>query len=272
MTAPTKKKGVRTFSQMLGASNTVSDVPTYTAKRVNVTNQKWSDLSQTVADERASVLKHKYKVAGTTKHGSIELSHTHGEFNKRLKASATGDVEINTHNIATAELGRAPRSFPKILESISTKKGATDALRVLKGTHLTKGLTGSTPEKRQAAVELGAEIGVSEYTRGASAALTDAAINLYRMKHGKLSKTDFADHEKGYTGAGKGGAERLRALGSIVDVFKPYDASLRSVYDSHASIKAKRPWEATLGPKATADEKFDAWRAHKFQKWTQREK
>jgi hypothetical protein len=174
MTAPAKQKGARTLSQMLGASNTISEVPTYTAKRVNVAN------------ERASVLKHKYKAAGTTKHGSIELSHTHGEFNKRLKASATGDVEINTHNIATAELGNAPRSFPKILESISTKKGATDALRVLKGTH--------------------------------------------------------------------------------------FDASLRSIYDSHASTKAKRPWEATLGPKATADEKFDAWRAHKFEKWTQRKK
>lgn len=257
----------RSFSDMLAGSNTPAPVPTFTVPRINAGTTKWSTLSNTVASNRSTITSHRYKVAGTTKHGTVELSHTHGEFNKIVPSSGS----LGTHNISTSELGSSARSFPKILGDLSTKKGATDALRVLKGTHLSKGLIGSTAAKRQAAVELGAEIGISEYTRGSTVALADASINLYRMKHGKLSKSEFTDHNTGYTGAGKGGAERLRSVKSIEAAFEPYDGALKGLYTAHASKKLTRPWETTLGPKATGQEKYDAWRYHKFKKWTGRE-
>ncbi|MDX2298251.1 MAG: hypothetical protein NW204_00845 [Xanthomonadaceae bacterium] len=257
----------RSFAEMLASSNTPAPTPVFTVPRVTVTNAKWSALSQNVVDQRAVVAKHRYKVASSGQTFSAEFSHTHGEFNKRV----ANTLSIGTHNISTSDLGSSPRSFPKIMQDLSTVTGATDALRVIKGTHLSKGLIGATPTQRRAAVELGAEIGVSEYTRGTTVALTDASINLYRMKHGNLSRDDFSDPDKGYTGAGKGGAERLRAVASIAAAFAPYDAPLKSIYDTHAALKPVRPWEAGLRAKATEQEKFDAWRAHKFQKWTQRE-
>ncbi len=257
----------RSFEEMLGSSNTPAPVPSYTVPRLTVKNQKWSSLSQSAVDNRALIMRHKYKVESNSKTGYVELSHTHGEFNKIVPTTST----LATHNISTSDLGKSPRSFPKIMQDISTVKGATDALRVIKGTHLSKGLTGSTLSKRRAAVELGPEIGVSEYTRGSAVALTDASVNLYRMKHGNLSKDDFSDHSKGYTGAGKGGAERLRSIKSITATFQPYDGPLRSIYDSHASTKTTRPWESGLKSSASDQEKFDAWRVHKFKKWTQRE-
>lgn len=258
----------RTFEDMLAGSNTPQPVPTFTVPKLNVTNQKWSAISQQVVNNRALVTEHKYMAESSGKFGSVELSHTHGEFNKRVPSS----YSITTHNISTSGLGVSPQSFPKILDRLSTQSGAVDALRVIKGTHLTKGLTGSTVDKRKAALELGAEIGISEYVRGSTVALSDASINLYRMKHGKLTKTGFSDHTVGYSGAGKGGAERLRNLSTIGDVFSQYTGSLRSIYDSHASQKSSRPWETGLGKKATNEEKFNAWQFHKFKSWTQREK
>jgi hypothetical protein len=188
---------------------------------------------------------------------SVQFSHTHGEFNKRVRSNS-----LDTHNISTSISGDAPRSFPKILDDLGNKHGASDALRVLKGTHLSVGLESGTPAKRVAAVELASEIGISEYTRGTTNALFDAAINLYRIKRGNLPKADFADHTKGYTGAGKGGAERLRGLGTPKDVADQYEASLKSIYNKHAAKKPGKAW---------ASKGYNAWLNHKFAKWTKRE-
>lgn len=258
----------RTLDDMLGSSNTPQPVPTFTVPKLTITNQKWSSISQQVVNNRALVTEHSYMAEGTGKIGKVKLSHTHGEFNKRVSDS----LDITTHNISTSGLGLSPQSFPKILDRLSTQSGAVDALRVIKGSHLTKGLTGDTVEKRKAAVELGAEIGISEYVRGSTVALSDASINLYRMKHGKISKTDFSDPKVGYTGAGKGGAERLRNLSSIGEVFSQYGGSLRSIYKNHASQKTNRPWEQGLDNNASDDDKFNAWQVHKFNSWTRREK
>jgi hypothetical protein len=107
--------------------------------------------------------------------------------------------------------------------------------------------------------------------RGTTNALVDASINLYRVKHAKLDKDNFANHTFGYTGAGKGGAERLRALDEVSDVFGLYQTDLGDVYKTHASKKAKRPWEAGLAKNASDEDKQAAWMAHKFRKWTARE-
>jgi hypothetical protein len=257
----------RSLSDFLGPSNTLKDVPQYDVPRIDVQTQQWSNLSQQAVDNRALATNNKYKNAATGKFGFVELSHTHGEFKKIVDKK----LKLDKHNISTAEFGSGAKSFPKIVDRLSDATGATDTMRVIKGTHLSKGLISTALDERKAAVELGTEIGISEYVRGTTAALTDASINLYRVKHGNLAKSDFSDHEKGYSGAGEGGAERLRAYGSIVDVFKPYDAPLKEIYDTHASVKASRPWEKGLRKNATDQEKYDSWRAHKFTKWTQRE-
>lgn len=256
----------RTLSDMIGTSNTRTPPPKFTVPVVSGNNQSWSALTQHAVDNRALITRHGYANASTGKIGSVELSHTHGEFNKKV------GLEIDTHNISTSDLGSAPRSFPKITARMSQTRGATDALRVLKGTHLSKGLMSRKLSQRQAAVEMGVEIGISEYSRGTNLALTDAGINLYRIKHGQISLSDFSDREVGYSGAGKGGAQRLRGLGTPANVFEMY-TDLRTIYDDHASQKpdSKRKWETGLSSKASDDDKFNAWQFHKFRSWTQRE-
>lgn len=258
----------RSLSTMLGSSNAPTPPPKFSPPVVNVTTQKWSSLTQQAVDSRALITQHSYKNATTGKFGTVELSHTHGEFNKKVK----GDIE--THNISTSELGSAPRSFPKIIAKMDLTHGATDALRVIKGTHRSKGLMSSTMDERRAAVEMGVEVGISEYSRGTNLALTDASINLYRVKHAQIGLSDFSDHTVAYSGAGKGGAKRLRELGTVDSVFSQYDASLRQIFDTHAAVKPKSKrskWEQGLPSKASDDDKFVAWQAHKFKSWTQRE-
>lgn len=257
----------RTLSDFLGASNTPNAVPEFNVPRIKIKEQTWSDISSQASASRALVTHNKYRNANTWGTGYVDLSHTHGEFKKVV----SDQYKIQKHNVSTAELGSGARSFPKIVDRLSDEHGARDALRVLKGTHLEHGLVSTKKDQRKAAVELGTEIGISEYLRGGTVALADASINLYRVKHGNLAKSDFSDHTKGYSGAGEGGAERLRALKTIVDVFKPYEASLKSIYDTHASVKDSRPWEAGLSKKAGTQEKYDAWRGYKFQRWTRRE-
>lgn len=258
-----QKHKMDAWTQRVGDSG---DVPTYEVPRLDVKRQPWSELAEVASESRALVTSSKYKVSGRKRFESIETSHTHGEFNKRID-EGTG---IETHNVSTSELGVAPRSFPRLLQRMDKVSGATDTLRVLKGTHLSKGLTGSTQEKRGAAMEMGTEIGVSEYLRGGTNALVDASINLYRMKHGVLGKANFAKPEQGYIGAGKGGAERLRNLGKPSDVFARHATSLEALFEQHASRKPNRPWEASLPGKATREQKFIAWQEHKFRSWTQR--
>jgi len=240
----------------------LSDAPLsqlkFEVETIKAGKETWRDLSQEVVDRRAVVVKHEYFSTKLGQNMSVKFSHTHGEFNKRLRSSS-----LDTHNISTSISGDAPRSFPKILDDLGNKHGASDALRVLKGTHLTRGLQSGTPEKRIAAVELAHEIGISEYARGTTNALFDAAINLYRIKHGNLAKADFADHTKGYTGAGKGGAERLRALGTPKDVSDQYKSGLKSIYNNHAVKKPGKGWAA---------KGYSAWLNHKFAKWTKRER
>ena len=244
----------------------LSDPPlaqvTFTVPTIKAGNKPWRDLSQEVVDRRAVVIEHEYLSTKLGANRTVKFSHTHGEFNKRVRTNS-----LDTHNISTAISGDAPRSFPKILADLGNKHGASDALRVIKGTHKTKGLQSGTPTKRIAAVELAHEIGVSEYTRGTTNALFDAAINLYRIKHGNLAKTDFADHTIGYTGAGKGGAARLRALSTPEHVAGQYAISLKGIYTKHAATKVGKPWSGKSAAKG-----YGIWLQHKFTKWTQREK
>ncbi len=257
----------RTLSDFLGAANTPRAVPEFNVPQITVTEQRWSEISDEASTRRALVTHSKYRNANTWKTGYVDLTHTHGEFKKIVSTQ----YKIQKHNVSTAELGSAARSFPNIVDRLSDEHGARDALRVLKGTHLDHGLQSTEKDERRAAVELGTEIGVSEYLRGSTIALTDASINLYRVKHGRLAKSDFSDHTKGYSGAGEGGAERLRAIATVSDAFQPYDADLKHIYTSHASLKPTRPWETGLTGKPTKQEKYDAWRGYKFQRWTRRE-
>lgn len=268
-TAPQRKKQKTVSPSDFGSVSLLSEKPRaaliYAPSTVDAKELSWSDLSQKAVDARQLIVNHEYKVAATKaakKVNSIETSHTHGEFLNIVRS------ETEKHNISTAVLGSSARKYSKILNAFNddnVKGGAKDALRVIKGTHLTEGLTGSTPELRKAAVELGAEIGISEYVRGTTAALFDASINLYRIKHGKLSKKAFADPKQGYIGAGEGGAERVRAIETLGDLI-PKDSKKRKalfdIYTTHASKKEDKSW---------AKEGADKWLQHKFKKWTQRE-
>jgi hypothetical protein len=258
-----QKHKMESWTKRVGDSD---EVPTYEVPELDVKRQPWSELAETVSESRVLVARSKYKISGRKAFETVDTSHTHGEFNKRID----DDTGIETHNVSTSMLGSAPRSFPKLLQRMDRVSGATDTLRVLKGTHLSKGLIGDTQEKRKAAMEMGTEIGVSEYLRGGTNALVDASINLYRMKHGQLTKTNFAKPTVGYIGAGKGGAERLRNLDKPSDVFARHTNSLARIYEAHASSKPNRPWESSLGKKATPEQKFVAWQEHKFKSWTQR--
>lgn len=261
----TSKK--RKLSDFLAHQNTPTPPPTFTVPTVSGDNKSWSTLTQQAVNSRALITTHSYMNATTQNLGQVSLSHTHGEFNKKV------GQQIDTHNISTSDHGSSPQSFPKIINRMDQAVGAVDALRVVKGTHLSKGLTSSTVDERKAAVELGVEIGISEYSRGTNLALTDASINLYRIKHAKIGLSDFSDHTAAYSGAGKGGAKRLRDLGDVENVFSQYQTDLRDIYDTHASKKAdiKRTWEQGLGSKADDDTKYSAWQYHKFQRWTRRE-
>ncbi len=273
MSANSKK---RSFSQMLGQANVVSRPPAVAVREQTVTQEKWSDITGKVVKKRALVVHHQYGVAGTNLTGQVSLAYRHGDFKTNIVKASTGGYEIGKHNVSTSGVGSSARSFPTILGSMQgSGRGATDAMRVLKGTHITKGLTSTTKSARRAAVEMAGEIGVSEYSRGSNAALADAMINLYRVKHGNLPKADFADHELGYTGAGDGGAARLRKLGTIDSTFEPYQEPLRQIYDRHAAKKPNRPWEANVDttgmlPKDAEDMHYNAWLVHKVTKWTGR--
>ena len=177
----------RTLSDFLGAANTPRAVPEFNVPQITVTEQRWSEISDEASTRRALVTHSKYRNANTWKTGYVDLTHTHGEFKKIVSTQ----YKIQKHNVSTAELGSAARSFPNIVDRLSDEPGARDALRVLKGTHLDHGLQSTEKDERRAAVELGTEIGVSEYLRGSTIALTDASINLYRVKHGRLAKKRF---------------------------------------------------------------------------------
>jgi hypothetical protein len=259
----------RAKTALAGLSEPADATPTFELQRVKVTTQPWSTLTNTIVNTRAAILDHQYVVSGQKKKTKQTLSttHTHGDFQMKVD----DDNSLPKNNISTSVLGGTARSFGAMWDAFpDDQRGATDTLRVLKGTHLKKGLTGSSKDAREAAVEMGAEIGISEYSRGSNAALSYAAVNLYRVKQGKLTGKEFADHTKGYLGAGKGGAERLRAHTDVYDAFRDQQEDLLDIYKTYASKKTKRPWEDDLKAGATADEKFAAWVQHKNKKWQQR--
>ena len=255
------------LDEMLGHHNAKAPAPTFEVPTIKAKDRTWKDLSNEVVKQRAAIVKHSYKLAGTENKESVRLSHGQNDFNKKLKSG-----EMSSHNIATSIEDKVPRSFPKIAKDVKTQTAVTDTLRVLKGTHLTEGLTSPTHEERQAAVELAGELGISEYTRGTNLAVMDAAVNLYRVKHGKLAMKDFSNPNKGYYGGGTGGANRVRGLGKVSEIFDDHDESLREIFDTKASAKAVRPWEAMLKPtdEKTADNHFIAWKAWKALKWGKR--
>ena len=245
------------------------------AKNVRVANangKSWQNLSGKVAGERALVLNHEYHLSGqpvnphTGVHDTYEFktSHTHGDFKTRVVRQGT-QYFLQKHNIATSQPDQAPQKLDKLIARIGDKRvGATDALRVLKGTHVAKGLSGGSPGARTGAVELGTEVGISEYMRGGSLALINATSSLYLMKHGEMKRKQFLDPAVGYKGSGKGGAERLRGMTKATDALDL--TRLKSVYTTHAAAKVGKPWSGQSTAKG-----FDTWVRHKVQKWRGRE-
>jgi hypothetical protein len=260
----------RANTALAGLSEAADETPTFELPRVKVTTQPWSELTQSIVEGRGAVLEHQYVVSGPKKKKptlTLSTTHTHGDFNTKV----ADDKSLQKNNVSTSVLGGTARSFSKLWKAFpDDPTGATDTLRVLKGTHISKGLTGSTQDAREAAVEMGAEIGISEYSRGSNSALSYAAVNLYRVKRGKLTGEGFANPAKGYLGAGDGGAQRLRAHTDVYDAFRDHAKDLVDIYKNYASQKAKRPWETGLKKGATAADKFKAWVQHKNAKWQQR--
>ncbi|QDQ27496.1 hypothetical protein FNU76_14655 [Chitinimonas arctica] len=268
-----------TLSDMIGARGRKSvELSAFKPEVKVVKNDSWQSLAQNVIDSRGAVYRHQYRLANDmSQKEDVTLAYKHGDFPIKVKEPAPGEFEIPKNNISTGLIDTKARSYPDMMGTFTKgRKGATDAMRVLRGTHLTKGLIGSSAEKRKAAVELAGEIGVSEYARGSTVALTGASTALYMLKHDAIDTDQFSDPDVGYFGAGKGGAKRIRGFNNAVEVFDHYDKSLKKIYNSHASKKNVRPWESglDLSGQNAAQRKlttYNAWKAHKFAKWTGRE-
>lgn len=260
-----KTKPSRTFEEMLGQDNIIVPPSPVTLETVQVSDQPWETLFNQVKDKIGIVFRHQYKTVRST-YRFFETVHKQGAFSTK-----TINKQLHKFNLSTSPVDQTNRSFPILLQRLGPQpQGAKNVMRVIKGSHLKRVISG-TMERRGAAVELGVEIGISEYARGGKGAVLDAAINLYRMKHGLLSNDEFAKPDLGYTGAGKGGAKRLRKMSNVVEVFKLYDDLLLEHFKKKPNKKGKKPWESGLSSnETTMKNKFDAWKTHKLKKWTAR--
>ncbi|MBL8511706.1 MAG: hypothetical protein JNM52_08675 [Betaproteobacteria bacterium] len=225
----------------------------------------WRTLSDMALERRAIVFRHDFSV--NDKNYFLRTAHAHGDFKTKITQEGS-KYYLSKHNVVTSAIGKRAETLNALVGSFgSAKTGATNTMRILKGTH-DKWQMGGTLAEATRGVELGAEIGVSEYTRGGTLGLLNAMSGLYAMKHGQMSKADFIDPAKGYVGAGLGGAKRLRTLAGTGKVTEALHlGKMKEVYDSHASTKVGKPWSGK-----SASEGFDIWVRHKIDKWTQREK
>lgn len=236
------------------------------AKKAN--KRTWSDLSQEVGRSRAAVFRHEYTRNKTAEH--LDSLHTHGDFQTIPRSTGPDTYELTKHNVSTKASGKA-ESFGDLLTNLGSRHtGATNAMRVLKGTHVDWELESSNKNpgpKAATAVTLAAEIGISEFSRGGSHALLNAMSGLYLLKHREFTKAEFADPKVGYRGAGQGGAANLRTLQTKGLGEALHLARLRKVYDSHAVKKGGQPWSGKKN-----DTGFETWLEHKSKKWLQRMK
>lgn len=229
--------------------------------------RKWRDLSATAQGARAAAFRHQYDLGGG-KVRSVVTLHTHGDFNTNPRKESEDSYELSKHNVSTKTEGGA-ESFGELVTALGNPfSGATNAMRVLKGTHNNYELWHSkkNAEKRaQAAVTLAAEIGISEFSRGGAPAVLNAMSALYLMKRGRMKMEDFSDPKVGYRGAGSGGAARVRALKSEKASSALHLEDLRKEYDSRAVDKVGKPWSGKRNDKG-----FSEWLEHKSRKWLQR--
>lgn len=248
------------FEKKLKSS--VLDVPKVEAKIVDANGRAWSDLAKIAAENSASIFQHDYSKGLAGKKESILTTHTHGDFGTKIVHSG-GEYVLPKLNISTAAHGGKARSLDALAEDIK-EVGSGDVLRVLKGTHVAKGLKTADAGKRASAVELAAEIGISEYSRGGTNALRNAASALYSMKHGEMKVSEFVDFDVGYRGAGGGGAERLRKLKGGSDTL--HLERLQAIYLKHAVNKPGKAWTGQ-----NTAQGFEAWLTHKVTSWSKRE-
>lgn len=242
----------------LGALPVFLPVATTTTART-VNNDKWHDLSKEAQDGRFTAFRHQFTHGDQAR--SFDTFHKHGDFNTSLKPTGNADeFGTSTHNVATSS--STAKSMPKLIGEIGSD--TTNTLRVLRGSHSTKQLEGTLDHAKNS-VELAAEIGISEFSRGGTNAILNATSALYLVKHRKLAPEEFADPNKGFIGSGEGGAQRLRALSTKTPGFALH-STLSEVYQTHGSAKTGKAWS---GP--VSSENFAKWIEHKATKWTQRQ-
>jgi hypothetical protein len=235
-------------------------MPPVKLTKMKAGSRTWSDLSVSISGLHAVALKHTYQAPDGTKE-SMVTTHAHNDFKTGVH-NAGGDLELRKHNISTSTPDHGASSLGRLVTDMGGHKGATDALRVLKGNHTKWFLSGKTDARRKASVEMAAEIGISEYARGGTHALINAASSLYLLKHQEITSSEFVDHNVGYKGAGKGGAGRLRAISGMSEALDL--TRLQKVFKSHAVKKDK--WKADKTSKG-----FQKWAQHKVNRWKARE-
>lgn len=228
------------------------------------TGKSWSDLGEKAQKHSATVFKHDYTLGGKVR--SITTSHLHNDFQTFVHPSG-GGYQLPKFNISTSPIGEKARTLDDLVGQFGPQhEGATNTMRVLKGTETKWALMGTSKTRASRAVELAAEIGVSEFSRGGTHALVNAMSGLYLMKHGGMTKGEFLDPKVGYRGAGDGGASRLRQLQKKGLSEALHIDHLRKHYDATAVNKVGKAW---TGQKT--DDGFSSWLQHKVTKWTGRQ-
>lgn len=230
---------------------------------------KWSELSSDVSEKRAAAYKHEFTLSNQKE--SVTTLHAHGDFLTRPVQTGANTFEMQKHNIATSSVDTGAESLDALVGSFGGRRvGATNAMRVLKGTHTQWQLEAAKSNpvpKAEYATTLAAEIGISEFGRGGSHALLNAMSGLYLMKRKNMTKAQFLDPKTGYVGAGKGGAARLRKLQDKTLDHALHIQRLRSVYNTYAVNKVGKPWSGRKN-----DDGFSVWLEHKAGRWLQRQK
>ncbi|MDX2298269.1 MAG: hypothetical protein NW204_00935 [Xanthomonadaceae bacterium] len=228
------------------------------------TGKTWSKLSEKAQKHSATVFKHDFTLGD--KDLSITTSHLHNDFQTFVHPMG-GGYQLPKFNVSTSPVGEKARTLDDLVGKFGSRhKGATNTMRVLKGKETAWKLIGTSETRASRAVELAAEIGISEFSRGGTHALVNAMSGLYLMKHSGMTKEEFLDPKVGYRGAGDGGAGRLRQLQKKGLSEALHIGHLRKHYDTTAVNKPGKAW---TGKKS--DQGFSDWLEHKVTKWTGRQ-
>jgi hypothetical protein len=129
-------------------------------------------------------------------------------------------------------------------------------------------VAGTTSKNAKAAVELAAEIGISEALR-ANNGIPHAMASLYLMKRKKMGLSEFLDPKVGFTGAGTGGAENLRLKSEQVFFREAHREKLEKVFAEHTKNKLSTPGKEWAKGVEKSDP-FLAWLKHKQASWMKR--